>query len=530
MEEVQNRGQFRISDFIFKTQPRSAYISGYPLDGRTPYPIRDMFEQDMERFSKKLSKELAEEYQSAIEDECSPEEAMERTQTALEEGIGILSAKLRRCNNISKALIALHHYNDEGYNMFLFLSEQGEKTCEHCKTHRGKVYSIYDLYREGVIPPLHPNCRCELIAMDGFAVRMYNIDSRRFLQHFERLRGAGSGGIFVLDHDFFRIGLSPDALTRITYPNGTPAIDIDKPLWYADPPQNMGLPENWPMPYLAGLISEANEMVEEIISAQNERAAVMWDSAGGFLDWLTLGFVSGIWDGVVLRHNTMTDGPSVYNFLNAVFLGTLDTLRGVVKPKKPWSLEHLLDIVRTVLIAYAAFKAVKKLQGLGRAGAADDIFNLRSKNLMRELANSGEKVSIDDVVAVTRTADGRFVWLETGTESAGLRHIISRHTKDFANKGISVEDIPEFLMTALKYGRVLGKQNTRDVFEVEFHGVIQRVSISIGSNGFIFEFKGFSTESERVAFLEKTDKAIEMIRVAAGDKYIVLDEVDRVNL
>lgn len=60
---------------------------------------------------------------------------------------------------------------------------------------------------------------------------------------------------------------------------------------------------------------------------------------------------------------------------------------------------------------------------------------------MRELANSGEKVSIDDVVAVTRTADGRFVWLETGTESAGLRHIISRHTKDFANKGISDDSI-----------------------------------------------------------------------------------------
>ena len=45
-----------------------------------------------------------------------------------------------------------------------------------------------------------------------------------------------------------------------------------------------------------------------------------------------------------------------------------------------------------------------------------------------------------------------------------------------------------------------------------------------------FEFKGFSTDSERAAFLEKTDKAIEMIRVAARDKYIVLDEVDRVNL
>ncbi len=46
----------------------------------------------------------------------------------------------------------------------------------------------------------------------------------------------------------------------------------------------------------------------------------------------------------------------------------------------------------------------------------------------------------------------------------------------------------------------------------------------------VFEFKGFSTSSERAAFLEKTDKAIEMIRAAARDRYIVLDEVDRVNL
>lgn len=46
----------------------------------------------------------------------------------------------------------------------------------------------------------------------------------------------------------------------------------------------------------------------------------------------------------------------------------------------------------------------------------------------------------------------------------------------------------------------------------------------------VFEFKGFSNELERAAFLEKTDKAIEMIRAAAKDRYIVLDEVDRINL
>jgi len=46
----------------------------------------------------------------------------------------------------------------------------------------------------------------------------------------------------------------------------------------------------------------------------------------------------------------------------------------------------------------------------------------------------------------------------------------------------------------------------------------------------VFEFKGFSSDSERTVFLEKTDRAIEMIKVAARDKYIVLDEVDRVNI
>lgn len=46
----------------------------------------------------------------------------------------------------------------------------------------------------------------------------------------------------------------------------------------------------------------------------------------------------------------------------------------------------------------------------------------------------------------------------------------------------------------------------------------------------VFEFKGFSSDLERTAFLQKTDKAIEMIRSAARDRYIVLDEVDRVNI
>lgn len=258
--------------------------------------------------------------------------------------------------------------------MFLFLSKQGEKSCEHCQPHHGRVFSIYELHSESVIPPLHPNCRCELIAMDGFAARMYNIDRRSFLQYFEKLRGDNNGGIYVLDHEFFRIGLSPDALTRISSPNGTLAFDTDKPFWYDSQPDYYEKLEDWSSEYFSGLIREANEMAEALITAQDARAAVRWNSVGNFFDWLTLGIVSGVWAGIGLRHNAMTDDPSLYNIINAVSLGTADTIRGAVKPEEPWSLQHLLDIVGSVLIAYAAFRtAIKVTRAVGGVGAAQSV-------------------------------------------------------------------------------------------------------------------------------------------------------------
>lgn len=163
-------------------------------------------------------------------------------------------------------------------------------------------------------------------------------------------------------------------------------------------------------------------------------------------------------------------------------------MSGAVKPEEPWSLDHLLDIVGTVLIAYAAFRtASKAARAVGGVGAADDVLNLKPKELMRELANSGEKVSVDDVVAVTRTADGKLVWLETGTEGAGLKHILS-HSSDFAAKGISELQIPELIVEAIKNGKIIGYQgnkNTRPIYEVIFHDKVQRVAITIGSNGFV---------------------------------------------
>ena len=43
---------------------------------------------------------------------------------------------------------------------------------------------------------------------------------------------------------------------------------------------------------------------------------------------------------------------------------------------------------------------------------------------------------VQSTECITKTADGKLVWLENGTDTAGLNHIITEHADDFLNKGI----------------------------------------------------------------------------------------------
>ncbi|KAA9002139.1 hypothetical protein F4V43_13520 [Paenibacillus spiritus] len=106
---------------------------------------------------------------------------------------------------------------------------------------------------------------------------------------------------------------------------------------------------------------------------------------------------------------------------------------------------------------------------------------------MDELANSGVKYNPNDVVAVTRNADGKLVWIENGNSQAGLNHILN-HADDFAAKGISQGQLPEFITKAVSGGKIVGYQGKgtgRPIYEVSFNGQTQRVAITTGNNGFI---------------------------------------------
>ena len=168
-------------------------------------------------------------------------------------------------------------------------------------------------------------------------------------------------------------------------------------------------------------------------------------------------------------------------------------------------------IVTEVVTALLADKGLDKIKNVAKTGktadnvadiaegaakgagnAAEDAGNVvesgLNSNLLDELANSGVKYNPEDIVAITKTADGKLVWLENGTDTAGLNHIITEHADDFLNKGITQEQIPDYVMNALENGKIVGYQGRgtgRPIYEFTYNGEIHKVAITVGNNGFI---------------------------------------------
>ena len=113
------------------------------------------------------------------------------------------------------------------------------------------------------------------------------------------------------------------------------------------------------------------------------------------------------------------------------------------------------------------------------------------RQLVNELIDNNIKINPKDVVAITEDSLGKIVWLEKGhlgKNASGLKHILDTHENQFAKQGIIAEEIPQYLMTAVKTGHVVdyqGKGTGRPIYEFVYNGKLRRVAISIGSNGYI---------------------------------------------
>ncbi len=111
--------------------------------------------------------------------------------------------------------------------------------------------------------------------------------------------------------------------------------------------------------------------------------------------------------------------------------------------------------------------------------------NLKPQALMDELAESGVKYNPDDVVMITKTPGGKLLWLESGNEASGLKHIVDGHAADFTAKGIS--DIPGFLNRALQSTPIETGSTTKGLYAVySIEG--QNYTVAYGTNGYIVSF------------------------------------------
>ena len=121
----------------------------------------------------------------------------------------------------------------------------------------------------------------------------------------------------------------------------------------------------------------------------------------------------------------------------------------------------------------------------GTQGAKDNA----AEELIAGLEKSGVKFTKENVVFITKDGTGQTVWLETGSQSTGMQHIISRHADDFQTKhGVAKTEIANHLETVfhhgnVEYSRILSK--TGGYERLYSHNGKYYLLSGVGENGYI---------------------------------------------
>jgi hypothetical protein len=120
--------------------------------------------------------------------------------------------------------------------------------------------------------------------------------------------------------------------------------------------------------------------------------------------------------------------------------------------------------------------------GAGPSGAQDPEEVVR---LIRQVKDSGTKISPEKVTWIRQLEDSRIVWLEEGNDSSGLAHIVDGHADQFANKGVPVEQIPALIEQAVTQSPVIGTRSGGSIYTVEYNGRQFSMLVVVSHNGYI---------------------------------------------
>jgi hypothetical protein len=121
-------------------------------------------------------------------------------------------------------------------------------------------------------------------------------------------------------------------------------------------------------------------------------------------------------------------------------------------------------------------------------GVATTSLSAEDQTLVEQLVQNGTKINPNQVLSIGQGNQGATIWIEQGSSSAGLEHVIEEHGAEFASRGISVSQLPAYLVQAVTKGQIVGYQgadNGRPIYQFVWNGAVQKVAVTVGSNGFI---------------------------------------------
>lgn len=316
-------------------------------DAGIPADLRKKLNAELEQFNSQTTQTLFDKSASCVRRNASADEMAEELLAVFNKAAKKLSGDIDGAYMQASWYYLLHRFVEAGYREFRYVVEHKDGLCETCLSLSEKTFTLEELVEQELLPPLHPNCRCAVVPVYETGM----VESRT------------SGG--------FGAGTTN---------------------WYDG---------------LLQIPTEAKALLTGIASAQQER--IDRGTLGGFLDWLTMGTISGFYNGLKTRESAVAERPSLYNITNWLTLGTTDTVKGAVTPEKPLSLEHWLDSLGVVSIAFGAYELAQKYA----PAAVDDVAAF-------------EKAAEDNTPPLSRYAD---------TQTVSKGHLVVRDKKFFDENG-----------------------------------------------------------------------------------------------
>jgi len=152
------------------------YTSGIKINPAVPDTLQSVLRRDLLAFDRTAAMSLAE------ATECGSS-TMAKAGESFVHSSRRLSKFLTSADRSFRDFVALSsHGGDVGY---LFVSERMDSSCMNCEGLHGQVFSLDELAEKNIIPPLHPNCKCKLFAMDVASLAVYNRNREGFIRQLD---------------------------------------------------------------------------------------------------------------------------------------------------------------------------------------------------------------------------------------------------------------------------------------------------------------------------------------------------------